>query len=112
MRRIELTDATHSLAEYAAQLGDEPLVVTKRGKPIATLVAIHDADWESLALSTDPDFIQLIVRARARERAEGSISHEEIMREFNVALPRSNGRPAPPARKRRPQPSPAARTSE
>jgi prevent-host-death family protein len=80
MKVIEQTDATASLAEYAAGIQDGPVVVTNHGQPIAALVPIENADMETVALSTNRDFLNLIERSRNRVKAEGGISGEEMRR--------------------------------
>ena len=82
MKFIEQTDATAPLADYAAAIGTGPLVVTNHGQPVAVLVPIENADMETVALSTNPEFLGLIERSRARTRAEGGISSEEMRRRF------------------------------
>jgi antitoxin (DNA-binding transcriptional repressor) of toxin-antitoxin stability system len=82
MKVIERTAATASLAEYAADIGDDPLVVTSDGQPVAALVPIQNADMETVALSTNREFLELIERSRARVRAEGGISSAEMRRRF------------------------------
>lgn len=56
------------LAEYAQDVGKEPVILTVAGKPVAALVAIEDADLETVALSTHPQFLALIERSRARQK--------------------------------------------
>ena len=82
MKVIERTAATASLADYAADIGDDPLVVTSDGQPVAALVPIQNADMETVALSTSREFLELIERSRARVRAEGGISSAEMRRRF------------------------------
>jgi antitoxin (DNA-binding transcriptional repressor) of toxin-antitoxin stability system len=82
MKFIEQADATAPLADYAAAIGSGPLVVTSHGQPVAALVAIENADIETVSLSTNPEFLDLIERSRVRARAEGSISSEEMRRRF------------------------------
>ncbi len=82
MKVIERTAATASLADYAADIGDDPLVVTSDGQPVAALVPIQNADMETVALSTNREFLELIERSRARVRAEGGISSAEMRRRF------------------------------
>ena len=82
MKVIERTAATASLADYAADIGDDPLVVTSDGQPVAALVPIQNADMETVALSTNREFLDLIERSRARVRAEGGISSVEMRRRF------------------------------
>lgn len=82
MRVIERKDATASLAEYAAEIGNDPLVVTSEGQPVAALVPIENADMETVALSTNREFLDLIERSRSRVRADGGISSQEMRRRF------------------------------
>jgi len=84
MRIIEQVDAKAPLAEYTAEVDKEPVIVTSKGKPIAALVSIENVDLETVSLSTNPKFLELIERSRARQRAEGGISSEEIRRRLGV----------------------------
>jgi PHD/YefM family antitoxin component YafN of YafNO toxin-antitoxin module len=83
MKVIEQTDATASLAKYAAELGHDPLVVTSHGQPVAAFVPIGNADMETVALSTNREFLDLIARSRTRARAEGGISSQEMRRRLD-----------------------------
>lgn len=83
MKVVETSDANGTLADYTAQIGSGPVIVTSQGRPVAALVPIENADLETAALSTNPQFLDLIERSRARVRAEGSISAEEMRRRFN-----------------------------
>jgi len=80
MKVIEQVDATGTLAEYAANINSGPVIVTNQ--PVAALVPIENADMETVALSTNPAFIELIERSRANVRAKGGISSEEMRRRF------------------------------
>jgi prevent-host-death family protein len=82
MKVVEKADATATLAEYTDQVGSGPVIVTNQGLPVAALVPLENADLETVALSTNPQFIALIERSRARVRAEGGISSEEMRRRF------------------------------
>jgi antitoxin (DNA-binding transcriptional repressor) of toxin-antitoxin stability system len=80
MKFLEKSDATGSLAEYTADIEKEPVIVTSDGIPIAALVPIGNVDLETMSLSTNAVFIELIERSRARHRAEGGISSDEMRR--------------------------------
>lgn len=82
MKFIEQTDATAPLADYAAAIGSGPVVVTSHGQPVAALVPIENADIETVSLSSNPEFLDLIERSRVRARSEGGISSEEMRRRF------------------------------
>ncbi len=100
MRKVSLAQASRSLAHYASELKDDIVVVTKGRRPVAALVPLRNVDRESLALSSHPEFLKVIARAR-REIAGGrSLSLQEIRARV---LPRRspNKRRRPIARKRR-----------
>jgi len=80
MKTLELVQATASLAAYAQQVNREPVIITVNGKPIAALVPVQNADLETVTLSTHPRFLDLIERSRARQKAGGGISSEEMRR--------------------------------
>ena len=84
MKVIDITEATNSLAKYAQEVTEEPVIITIGGKPVTALVAIENADLETVSLSTNPKFIDLIERSRARLRAEGDISPEEMRRRLKL----------------------------
>jgi prevent-host-death family protein len=84
MKVLEKVDATASLAEYTANLDQEPVIITSSGKPIAALVPIGNMDLEIVSLSTNPQFLELIERSRSRHRAEGGISSDEMRRKLGL----------------------------
>ena len=66
-----MSEARSSLATYAHQAGEEPVILTVNGKPVAALVAPDNAHLETVSLSTNPKFLALIERSRTRQEAEG-----------------------------------------
>jgi antitoxin (DNA-binding transcriptional repressor) of toxin-antitoxin stability system len=70
------------LAEYAEDIGAGPVVLTNHGDPVAVLVSIENADLETVSLSTNQQFLDIIERSRTRVRAEGGVSSEEMRRRF------------------------------
>ncbi|RME59026.1 MAG: type II toxin-antitoxin system prevent-host-death family antitoxin [Caldilineae bacterium] len=84
MKTLEMSQATQSLAEYAREVDKEPVVLTVEGRPIAVLVALENADLETVSLSTNPQFLALIERSRARQEAEGGVSAEEMRRRLGL----------------------------
>ena len=82
MKVVETADATRSLADYAAEIEEGPVLVMNHGQPVAVLIPIENADLETVALSTNRQFLDLIERSRARVRTEGGVSSEEMRRRF------------------------------
>ena len=52
----------------------EAVVITRRGKPVAALVPIKKADLESVAISTNPEFLKIIQESRASLRQRGGLT--------------------------------------
>jgi prevent-host-death family protein len=84
MKTLEMKQATASLAEYARDVKSEPVIVTVAGKPVAALVAIENADAETVSLSTNLRFLALIERSRTRHSAEGGITSPEMRRRLGL----------------------------
>jgi antitoxin (DNA-binding transcriptional repressor) of toxin-antitoxin stability system len=85
---VGLHKATAPLAQYARGLRKEPVILTTHGKPVAALITILDVDWETVSLSTNPRFLSVIERSRARHKAEGGLSSEEVRRLFGLPAKR------------------------
>jgi len=79
-----MTKATAPLAQYAQDVSKEPVILTVDGRPVAALVAIENADWETVSLSTDPRFLAIIERSRTRQTAEGGVPTEVMRRRLGV----------------------------
>jgi antitoxin (DNA-binding transcriptional repressor) of toxin-antitoxin stability system len=93
MKTVELKRATASLADYARRARREGIVVTLRGKPMATLLAVpRGADWESIAIGMHPKFLAIIERSRRAHRQQGGLSPDEMRRHFGIKLKRSAGK--------------------
>jgi antitoxin (DNA-binding transcriptional repressor) of toxin-antitoxin stability system len=71
---------------------EESVTLTIGGRPIAilqplvplVLVEDEDADLETVALSTNPQFLELIERSRQRHQKEGGISSDEMRRRLGL----------------------------
>ena len=84
MKTLELTKATAPLADYVRHMGKGPMVFTSRHKPIAALILVKNTDLEDLLLSTNPTFMAMIERSRARHKSEGGVSSEEMRRRLGL----------------------------
>jgi PHD/YefM family antitoxin component YafN of YafNO toxin-antitoxin module len=85
MKTIELTTATRPLSEYARELEDEVVVLTSHQEPVAALISLKGIDKESLILSTDPEFIAIIERARAEFAAGKKLTLDEMKQSLESA---------------------------
>jgi len=84
MKTLEMTEATAPLADYARKVRKEPVIVTRNGKPVAALVSVENADLETVALSVEPQFLALIERSRARQKADGGIPSADMRRRLGL----------------------------
>ena len=99
MKALGIKQATAPLAEYVRAIAKEPVIVSVGGKPVAALVSLENADWETVRLSCHPDFLALIQRSRERQEKEGGISSDELRRRLGIL-------PAKQRRTRRASPKP------
>jgi len=82
MKTIELSTADKPLSAYAEDFSQYLVILTFHGKAIATVTPIKDIDPESLSLSTNPEFIAIIEKARDEFKAGKTISLSEMKREL------------------------------
>lgn len=78
LRQVDIADATEPLAQYAQSMEEGLLVVTRDGQPIAVVIAVDNADLETVSLSNHPGFLEIIERSRARQKREGGLSSAEV----------------------------------
>ena len=81
MKQIELTEATKPLAEYVKEMDGMSLMIMYKGVALAALVPMDNADYESVALGSDPEFIALLEKSRKSVR-EGRVYTTEEIRKF------------------------------
>lgn len=80
VRIVELADAKEPLSEYARQAESGPIILTRQGDIVAIVIAVENADSETVALSTNSDFMALIERSRLRQQKQGGLTSEEMRR--------------------------------
>jgi len=87
MKAMRLPKELQSFLEVAETAEQEMLVFTKKKRPVAALVSLRKVDRESLALSTNPQFLRIIETARNEVRAGKTTSLETLERKFGVTAP-------------------------
>lgn len=100
MKAIKLPKELESLLEIAETSEEETLVFTEEKKPVAALVSLRKADRESLALSTNREFLKIIEAARKEIRAGKTTSLEALEKRFEVAVPNKRLQPTAGPRSR------------
>src|SRR5688500_17262778 len=87
MKAMKLPKEIQSFLDVAETAEEETLVFTKKKRPVAALVSLRRVDRESLALSTNPQFMRIIEAARKEVRAGKTISLEALEKKNGVAAP-------------------------
>jgi PHD/YefM family antitoxin component YafN of YafNO toxin-antitoxin module len=87
MKAMKLPKELQSFLEVAETAEQEMLVFTQKKRPVAALVSLRKVDRESLALSTNPQFLRIIETARKEVRAGKTASLEALERKFGVTAP-------------------------
>ena len=84
---MKLPKEIQSFLDVAETADAETLVFTKKKRPVAALVSLRKVDRESLALSTNPQFLRIIASARKEIREGQTISLEALKKKFDLAAP-------------------------
>ena len=100
MKTLKLSTASKTLAEYAAELNDDIVVLIDRNRPVAAIVPLKGVDRESILLSGHPAFLKIIRRSRAEFRRGRTISLDDMKAAFAGRSP--NQRLQPTKARRRP----------
>lgn len=76
MKTIEISEIGTLLEKYDEV--EQPFIITRNGQPVAALFPVEDGDVESLKLSINPKFIDIIEKSRKNQKQEGRIFLEDI----------------------------------
>jgi len=82
VKTIELSGASRTLAEYAAELSDEIVLLTRRNRAVAAIVPLKGVDRESIVLSAHPAFLKIIAESRAQFDRGETMSMAEMKAAF------------------------------
>jgi antitoxin (DNA-binding transcriptional repressor) of toxin-antitoxin stability system len=79
MKRVDLSAVTGSLSDYAREGLKEPVLITRQGRPVLAVMPLTDLDdRESVVLSTNAKFMEIVERSRAAGRTQGTRSLAEV----------------------------------
>jgi PHD/YefM family antitoxin component YafN of YafNO toxin-antitoxin module len=84
MKKIELAKASAPLSEYAVEAEKDPIIVLRRGKPMAAVIPLRNTDEETVALSTNKNFLKIIEKSRSKLKKHGGISAKELRRRLGL----------------------------
>lgn len=60
------------------------VVLTRRGKPVLLVQDATGEDWETIALSTNPDFVRFINKRRESAKKHGTIAFDDVCKELGL----------------------------
>jgi antitoxin (DNA-binding transcriptional repressor) of toxin-antitoxin stability system len=83
MKAIDLSEVS-ALAQHIQPGCTEPLLLTDRGRVVATIVPANEEDAESMILSIDPTFGAILERSRMRLDSEGGLSSEQVRERLGI----------------------------
>ena len=82
MKTATLSQVETRLSAYIRAAQKSPVVITKRGKPVALLTGLNeDDDLDTLVLAHNPRFRQILGDARARVRRTGGIKSADFWKQ-------------------------------
>lgn len=81
---MKLPKEPQTFLDAAETVKEDTLVFTKKSRPVAALVSLRKVDRESLALSTNPEFLRIIELARKEVKAGKTISLDALEKKFAV----------------------------
>jgi prevent-host-death family protein len=64
MKRIPLSEMKDDLNKYLQMAQDEPIVVTRYGKPAGVIIGFDvEDDWADYEIENDPRFMERVLKA-------------------------------------------------
>ncbi len=79
MRVASVVEVKAKLSAYMRACKDDPVVITRNGKPAAVLLAVDDQDeLDRLVLAYTPKFRAILEAARKQIRETGGIKHDDF----------------------------------
>ncbi|MEJ5311068.1 MAG: type II toxin-antitoxin system Phd/YefM family antitoxin [Anaerolineae bacterium] len=88
MNIAPLADVKARFSAYIKKVQDEPVIVTKNGRPVAIMLGILDKDdLERIMLATSPRFQALLDAAERRIQETGGMSHDDVWAQLEVDVP-------------------------
>ena len=94
MTTIDVSKTDDSVVRFLRLAKDHAIVVTRHGKAFAAVVPVNDAEWERIAVASNPKFKAIMARSARRLREEGGLSPEEVRQRLGIK-PRRKAAKAP-----------------
>src|SRR3972149_3243953 len=98
MKLVPLERTGLTLLDVAELSKKGPVILTRKGKPLAAVKDLPGPDWESISLANNPRFIALIEESRRSYRESGGMGIDELRKQLGLKPARR--RPASRNRKK------------
>ena len=79
----------------------DPVLVLRRGRPLAAVIPMTAQEWEDWIVTHDPDLVAATRLSRERFAKQGGLSLEQVGRRSGVRIAKPTTRRAPKATARR-----------
>jgi prevent-host-death family protein len=85
MKRVSVADVKARFSTYLKESQEEPVIVTRNGRPVALLLAVTDEDeLERLMLAHSPKFQAIVEKSRRQIEETGGIPHDVFWHEVEA----------------------------
>ncbi len=102
MRTLDVNSPGLSLVEAVQTMADAPIVLTRKGRPVAILMPSGKADLETISLNLSPTFRDIIERSRRSIERDGGLTLDEVRRSLGIEKSSKNGKATLKRPKKRP----------
>ena len=78
VKEVPLSEVKDDLSRYLREAEEEPVVITRHGKPAGVLIGFEsEDDWFDYRLENDPRFLARVEKARTSLRAGRGVRLED-----------------------------------
>ena len=91
MNKVAVESTVLTAAELAELAKQGPVILTRKGRPLAAVKDLAGSDWESMALANNPRFLALIEASRRSYREHGGIGLDAACQELGLTPKRRQG---------------------
>ncbi len=79
VKGVPVSEVKDDLSRYLREAEEEPVVITRHGKPAGVLIGFEtEDDWFDYRLENDPRFLARVEKARASLRAGRGVRLENV----------------------------------
>lgn len=84
MKVVPLEGTTLTVPELVELARDEPVILTRDGRPLVAVRDVSDPDRDSASLAQNPRFRAIIERSRQSYHEHGGIGLDQLRRELGL----------------------------